>query len=159
MGKLEAPNKAGIKVFISSRESKCEECGEDLGRGAYITLKEEKGALCLSCGDLDHLVFLPTGDACVSRRAKKNSSLWAVILKWSRARKRYERQGLLVTEEGLRQAEEACLADADARERRRLWDGIICSFSGAKKVSVPNQVGQMPGLFLQHLFILDQRFF
>jgi hypothetical protein len=46
--------------------------------------------------------------------------MWAVVLKWSRAHKRYERQGLLVTEEGLRQAEDGCLADADARERRRL---------------------------------------
>jgi hypothetical protein len=113
-------DKADIKVFISSRESRCDECGEDLGRGAWITLKEQKGALCLTCGDLDHLVFLPAGDACVSRRAKKHSVLWAVVLKWSHSRKRYERQGLLVTEEGLRQAEEACLADTDARERRRL---------------------------------------
>jgi hypothetical protein len=113
-------DKADIKVFISSRESTCDECGEDLGRGAWITLREAKGALCLSCADLDHLVFLPAGDACVSRRAKKHSVLWAVVLKWSRARKRYERQGLLVTEEGLRQAEEACFADAEVRERRRL---------------------------------------
>jgi hypothetical protein len=40
-------------------------------------------------------------------------------LKWSQARKRYERQGLLVEEEGLRRAEEECLADKDIRERRR----------------------------------------
>jgi hypothetical protein len=111
---------ADIKVFISSRESRCDECKEDLGRSAWITLKEQKGALCLSCADIDHLVFLPTGDACVSRRAKKHSVLWAVVLKWSHSRKRYERQGLLVTEEGLRLAEEACLADTDVRERRRL---------------------------------------
>jgi hypothetical protein len=42
-----------------------------------------------------------------------------VVLEWSRARKRYERQGLLVEEQALAQAEEECLADADARERRR----------------------------------------
>ena len=113
-------DKADIKVFISSRESRCDERKEDLGRSAWITLKEQKGVLCLSCADIHHLVFLPTGDACVSHRAKKHSVLWAVVLKWSRARKRYERQGLLVTEEGLRLAEEACLADADVRERRRL---------------------------------------
>ena len=33
--------------------------------------------------------------------------------------KRYERQGLLVEEAALDQAEQECLADADARERRR----------------------------------------
>jgi hypothetical protein len=120
LGRIEVQDRTDIKVFISSRESKCGECGEDLGRSAWITLKEDKGALCLSCGDLDHLAFLPSGDACLSRRAKQHSVLWAVVLKWSQSRKRYERQGLLVTEEGLRQAEEACLSDADARERRRL---------------------------------------
>jgi len=61
------------KVFISSRESKCEECGEELGRKAWITLDRKKGALCLSCADLDHLVFLSSGDAALTRRAKKYS--------------------------------------------------------------------------------------
>ena len=36
-----------IKVFISNRESRCDECGEDLGSKAWITLAGEKGALCL----------------------------------------------------------------------------------------------------------------
>src|SRR5438552_15140397 len=47
-----------IKVFISLRDSKCDECGEELGRKAWITLEENKGALCLACADLDELVFL-----------------------------------------------------------------------------------------------------
>ncbi len=38
---------------------------------------------------------------------------------WSRARKRYERQGLLVEEQALAQAEQECLADSEIRERRR----------------------------------------
>ncbi len=108
-----------LKVFITSREATCEECGEDLGRHAWITLQEDKGALCLSCADLDHLVFLPAGDAALTRRSKKYSTLWAVILQWSRARKHYERQGLLVEEAALEQAEQECLDDADLRARRR----------------------------------------
>jgi hypothetical protein len=106
-------------VFITTRESWCDECGEELGRHAWITLVEDKGALCLSCADLDHLAFLPAGDAALTRRARKHSTLSAVVLKWSRARKRYERQGLLVEEEGLSQAEQECLADSEARARRR----------------------------------------
>ncbi len=109
-----------IKVFISHRESICDECGENLGTKAWITLREDKGALCLSCADLDHLVFLPAGDTALTRRAKKLSTLSAVVLEWSRARKRYERQGLLVEEEALQAAEAACLQDSEARERRRL---------------------------------------
>ena len=108
-----------IKIFISSRESTCGECGENLGSHAWITLAGEKGALCLSCADLDHLVFLPSGNAALTSRARKNSTLSGVVLKWSRARKRYERQGLLVEEQGLSKAEEECMADADVRARRR----------------------------------------
>ena len=44
--------------------------------------------------------------------------LSAVVLKFSRGRGRYERQGLLVEENALDQAEAECLADAEARERR-----------------------------------------
>ena len=108
-----------LKVFITSRESVCDECSEELGRHAWITLVEGKGALCLPCADLDHLVFLPSGDAALTRRAGKYSRLLAVVLKWSRARKRYERQGLLVEEVALQRAEQECLDDAEARARRR----------------------------------------
>jgi hypothetical protein len=108
-----------LAVFITTGESSCNECGEDLGRRAWITLAADKGALCLACADLDHLVFLPAGDAALTRRARKHSTLSAVVLRWSRARKRYERQGLLVEEVALEQAEQECLADSEARARRR----------------------------------------
>ena len=64
-------------------------------------------------------MFLPAGDAALTRRSRKYSALSAVVLKWSRARKRYERQGLLVEEAALDRAEQECLADSDARARRR----------------------------------------
>ena len=109
-----------IKVFITSRESTCSECGENLGSRAWITLAGDKGALCLTCADLDHLVFLPSGDPALTRRAKRNSRLCAVVLKWARARKRYERQGLLVEENALERAETECLADGEIRQFRRM---------------------------------------
>ena len=63
-------------------------------------------------------VFLPSGDAELARRARKHSKLSAVILKWSKARKHYERQGLLVENEALELAELACAADAETRATR-----------------------------------------
>jgi len=110
---------ADLKVFISSRDSTCDECGENLGRKAWITLIKDKGALCLTCADLDHLIFLPSGNTALTRRARKNSTLVAVVLKWSRTRKRYERQGLLVETQAVEQAEQECLTDSEARTRRR----------------------------------------
>jgi hypothetical protein len=108
-----------LKVFITNQDSTCDECGEKLGHHAWITLIENKGALCLSCADLDHLVFLPAGSAALTRRSAKYSTLSAVILQWSRACKRYERQGLLVEESALQRTEQECLADEDIRARRK----------------------------------------
>jgi hypothetical protein len=111
-----------LKVFIAGKEATCSECGENLGRHAWITLVEDQGPVCLSCADLDHLEFLPSGDAALTRRAGKYSTLKAIVLQWSRARKRYERQGILVEQAALAQAEEECLADADLRARHRERD-------------------------------------
>jgi hypothetical protein len=113
-----------LTVFITTGEAACSECGEDLGRKAWITLTKDRDALCLSCADLDHLAYLPAGNAALTRRSRKHSTLLAVVLRWSRARKRYERQGLLVEEDALEQAEQECLADADVRARRREREAI-----------------------------------
>jgi hypothetical protein len=83
-------------------------------KGAFLLMEKEQ-PLCLTCADLDQLVFLPAGDAALSRRARKHSPLAAVVVRFNRARKRYERQGLLVAEEAVARAEEECAADAPAR--------------------------------------------
>lgn len=112
-----------IVVFelVSKKDSVCSGCQEELGKGSFLTVEDGKG-LCMKCADLDHLVFLPSGDAALSRRSKKHSKLWAVVVKFSRARRRYERQGLLVEEEAVDQAEKECEADQDVREARREYD-------------------------------------
>ncbi len=136
-----------MKVFISSRDSVCSECGEELGHHAWITLVEGKGALCLSCADMDHLILLPSGDAALTRRAGKYSTLSAVVLKWSRARKHYERQGLLVEESALQRAEQECLSDEDVRAHRRereserraeLDQEYVSRFAGQVRELFPN---------------------
>jgi hypothetical protein len=93
-------------------------CAECQGTGDLLIM-DDKGPMCLTCADMDHLVFVPSGDAALTRRAKKASTLSAVVVRWSRTRKRYERQGILVEEPALEQAEQQCLADEDARMRRR----------------------------------------
>jgi hypothetical protein len=136
-----------LKVFIAGKEATCAECGENLGHHAWITLVEDQGPVCLSCADLDHLEFLPSGDAALTRRAGKYSRLKAIVLQWSRSRKRYERQGILVEEAALAQAEEECLADADLRARRRERDeerrerldqAYIAQFAERMRVLFPN---------------------
>jgi hypothetical protein len=96
----------------------CAHCG---GTDDFLKM-EDAGPLCLTCADLDTLVFLAAGDAALTRRAKKGSTLSAVVVRWSRSRRRYERQGTLVEPAALEQAEQQCLADEEARARRRERD-------------------------------------
>jgi hypothetical protein len=112
-----------IVVFEIVRDSHCSQCKSELLRGSFL-LMEVGQPLCMNCGDLDHLVFLPRGDTALTRRAKKHSRLSAVVVRFSRARKRYERQGLLVQKAALAQAEEECLSDEDLRARRRQQDAL-----------------------------------
>jgi len=107
-----------LVVFDILRESQCAGCGKELPGGDFLFMEGGR-PLCLSCADLDHLVYLPRGDTALTRRARKHSSLSAVVVRFSRARKRYERQGVLVEEAALERAERDCLADADERGVRR----------------------------------------
>lgn len=114
-------NKAPDLVVIEAQEEwVCVECGET---GPHLIMSTA-GSLCLTCADLDHLEFLPAGDAALSRRARKESTLAAVVMRFNKRRRRYERQGILVEEAALARAEEQCLADEDLRERRRERDRL-----------------------------------
>ncbi len=108
-----------LVAFIGVSESTvCTECSYEMLRGECFVL-EATQPICLECADMDHLVFLPAGDVAMTRRAKKYSPLSAVVTKFNRSRKRYERQGLLVSREALVRAEDECIADADERAARR----------------------------------------
>src|SRR6516225_5438184 len=110
-----------LVVFDILRESKCADCGKELLGGDFLFVEGER-PLCLICADLDHLVYLPRGDTALTRRAKKHSALSAVVVRFSRARSRYERQGVLVEELALERAEAECFEDADHRAARQERD-------------------------------------
>jgi hypothetical protein len=108
-----------LVVVQPVREFTCAGCGStDAGP---LTM-EDAGPLCLTCADLAHLVFLPSGDTAMTRRARQASRLSAVVVRFNRSRRRHERQGLLVERAALEQAEQQCLSDSDARARRRERD-------------------------------------
>ena len=79
----------------------CHRCG---GSGGLLVM-ENPGPACLRCVGLDDLEFLPAGDALLTRRIKAKSARSAVVVRFSRSRRRYERQGLLVEPQALTDAE------------------------------------------------------
>ena len=113
-----------IVVFQTVRPSViCSECEGEISKGRFLFM--EKGQpLCLSCADLDHLEFLPSGDAAHTRRARQHSRLSAVVVRFARARGRYERQGILVTPEAIEKAEQECLNDEELRAARRAREAL-----------------------------------
>jgi hypothetical protein len=79
----------------------CHRCGKT----GDLLMMENPGPACLSCLGLGDLDYLPAGDALLTRRAKAKSERYAVVVRFSRSRKRYERRGLLVEPQALIEAE------------------------------------------------------
>ncbi|WP_327088858.1 DUF2293 domain-containing protein [Nonomuraea sp. NBC_01738] len=107
-----------LVAVVSEKPWRCAECGET---GDHLIMEDDR-PYCLTCSDLDHLVLLPAGNATLSRRAKKDSGLSAVVVTYNPRRKVYQRVGVLVEEAALAAAEESCLADEEVRLRRRERD-------------------------------------
>ncbi|NEB78186.1 DUF2293 domain-containing protein, partial [Streptomyces sp. SID14478] len=91
----------GPLVFQPVKHRRCGAC-----RAGPLTLLvlEEGRPRCLDCVDLGHLVYLPRGDTALTRRAREESALSAVVVRFHRRRGRYERQGVLVEEAALARA-------------------------------------------------------
>ncbi|GGI33461.1 hypothetical protein GCM10010987_74500 [Bradyrhizobium guangdongense] len=90
-----------VTVQPLNAEWKCHRCG---GTGDLLMM-EGPGPACLRCVGLDDLEFLPAGDALKTRRVKARSPRYAVVVRFSKTRGRYERQGLLVEPEALTDAQ------------------------------------------------------
>ncbi|MGC2781278.1 MAG: hypothetical protein WA418_37140 [Bradyrhizobium sp.] len=81
-----------VAIVPTQHDWTCHRCG---GTGDLLMM-EDGGPACLGCAGLGDLVFLPAGNALLSRRAKASSKRHAIVVRFSRTRGRYERQGLLV---------------------------------------------------------------
>jgi hypothetical protein len=89
-----------VVVMPLNQDWACHRCGT--GDGWLVM--ENAGPACLRCVGLDDLAFLGAGDALLTRRARAKSARQAVVVRFSRTRKRYERQGLLVEPQALADA-------------------------------------------------------
>src|SRR5271169_4724544 len=80
-----------------NREWVCHRCG---GTGDLLMM-EPPGPACLRCAGLDDLEFPPAGDTLLTRRTREKCEKFAVVVRFSRSRDRYERHRLLVEKQGL----------------------------------------------------------
>jgi hypothetical protein len=113
--KRESPRKQqsrapDLVAILPLHDWTCSGCG---GTDDFL-LMQSGGPVCRTCAGLDHLVFLAAGDASLTRRAKQASGLCAVVVRFSRARKRHERQGVLVEKAALETAERTAKQSVDS---------------------------------------------
>lgn len=97
-----------LVVFWLINDSECNQCHKKLFKGSLLFKYVDK-AECMDCAELGSLVFLPSGDAKLTRRAKNYSNKSAIVVKFSHVRKRYERQGVMVEKEALKKAQSEIL--------------------------------------------------
>ena len=96
-----------VVVQPLNAEWNCHRCGVAGG----LLMMEDAGPACLRCVGLDDLEYLPAGDALLTRRAKAESARYAVVVRFSKVRRRYERQGLLVEPRALAEAKRCASLD------------------------------------------------
>lgn len=97
-----------LVVIDARKEWTCHRCG---GTGAYLMM-EDGGPACLRCVKLDDLEYVPAGNALLTRRVKARSACYAVVVRFSKTRGRYERQGLLVEPRSLQEVERELTAQS-----------------------------------------------
>ncbi|MDQ6777879.1 MAG: hypothetical protein M3071_17085 [Actinomycetota bacterium] len=69
-----------LVVVSPIKDWSCSVCGTD--DGGWLIM-DDSGPVCLTCADMEHLVFLPSGEAALTRRAKAASGLSAVVVRFS----------------------------------------------------------------------------
>ncbi|HEU5316515.1 MAG TPA: DUF2293 domain-containing protein [Chloroflexota bacterium] len=111
-------------MLVAHASVTCAECGALRVRGDLVHFEDAAAGaaptpLCLDCALLGRLTLLRSGDVALTRRASAHSKHKAVVLEWSKARKRFERRGTLVEPEALRRAHRECAADATQRAAQR----------------------------------------
>ncbi len=101
------PELTVLRVF---KDSECGECKKKISKGSFLFMDVAQ-PLCLSCAKLDELEYLPRGNPKLTRYVTKNSTTHRAVVEFSRFRKKYERQGILVEKEILKEAKKELLIE------------------------------------------------
>jgi hypothetical protein len=94
-----------------------------MGEGSFLLMEAEQ-PLCLACAGFGDLEILAAGDVALTRRATKHSARNAVVARFSRTRKRCERQAVQVEISALERAAQECEEDADERAAGRAREAV-----------------------------------
>ena len=118
-------------VWISHRVGeRCAGCAAEVFTGDFIQITRETGIRCATCAGLADLVYLPARDPALTRRAGAHLSRAVTVVKFSRARRRHERQGMLVSQ-GRRSS-----APRKSARQTRPGGKLLSSFAAMSEFSI-----------------------
>lgn len=114
-------------IFLTKKEKlRCIDCGKSIQKGkSFVAESENHKGTCFNCSPFVGYVMLPPGNAAMTRRSKKHSTLCGVVLAWNQRRKRYERQGQLVEEIAIEKARLECEKDQAVRDEKNKKAAVI----------------------------------
>lgn len=84
-----------------------------------VEWRDENQYRCVDCSGAKNLLFLPSGDAALTRRASRISADVRPVVSWNSRRRRWERRGVFVTVEALGGAQAQCALDEGKRAAAR----------------------------------------
>ncbi len=114
-------------IYLTKKEKLyCQKCKRDVPKGHhYVAPDENAKGYCLKCSPFIRYTFLPSGDAAMTRRSKKHSTLCGVVLTWNHRRRRYERKGQFVEAKAITLAKEECAGDKEERKNKNIKAAAI----------------------------------
>jgi predicted nucleic acid-binding Zn ribbon protein len=114
-------------IFITKKEKlHCAQCKKPIKKGeAFIAESELAKGTCFSCSPFTRCVLLPPGNAALTRRSKKHSSICGVVFSWNQRRKRYERMGQYVDAGAITLAIKECDEDEEKRAAKNIKAALV----------------------------------
>ena len=104
-------------IYLTKKEKlRCSHCKKPVRFGeAYVAETENHRGTCFTCSPFVKTTFLEPGNAALTRRSKKHSSVCGILFQWNKRRKRFERKGQYVEAKAIELAQKECEADAQKR--------------------------------------------
>lgn len=122
-------------VLSAGYAGQCATCRDS----SDLLVRNRAGGICPDCAGLGHLVYLPCGDAALTRHTNKAARASVAVMRVNVKRMAHERQGILTEQCAIELAAGQCLADphrlrrkatVDERLRRKITDAIRAQFPG-----------------------------
>lgn len=100
-------------IILLQKQDSCVRCRNALAVGDIAQLAGKR-VICQNCCGWGGYVWVPSGDATLTRRLGK-SGLAVAVKAWNKRKNRWERRGTLAPEDVLADAQASCAMDEDQR--------------------------------------------